>query len=81
MNTAIWILIAALAAIAGYVIASVVAKKNARSEANIIIDEARREADVIKEKNILKAKEEEMKILSDAERVAAQKVQKAQASE
>ena len=45
------------------------------------MDEAEREAEVIKEKRILKAKEEEMKILNDAERVAAQKVQKAQAGE
>ena len=81
MNTAIWIIIAAATAIIGYVVASVFAKRNAQSAANIIIDEARREADVLKEKNILKAKEEEMKILSEAERTAAQKVQKAQASE
>ncbi|MDE6443364.1 MAG: ribonuclease Y [Muribaculaceae bacterium] len=81
MNTAIWIIIAAVTAIAGYVLASILAKRNAKSTANIIIDEARREADVIKEKEILKAKEEEMKILSEAERTATQKVQKAQASE
>ncbi len=58
-----------------------IAKRNARSSANIIIDDAKREADVIKEKKILQAKEEEMKILADAERTASQKVQKAQASE
>ena len=55
--------------------------RTARSSANIIIDDAKREADVIKEKKILQAKEEEMKILADAERTASQKVQKAQASE
>ncbi|MDE6754945.1 MAG: ribonuclease Y [Muribaculaceae bacterium] len=81
MNTAIWIVIAAAAALVGYIIALIVAKRNARSTANIIIDEAHREADVIKEKKILQAKEEEMKILSDAERTASQKVQRAQASE
>ncbi|MDE6793314.1 MAG: PIG-L family deacetylase, partial [Muribaculaceae bacterium] len=59
MNTAIWIIIAAATAIIGYVVASVLARRNARSAANIIIDEAHREADVIKEKEILKAKEEE----------------------
>ena len=81
MNTALWIVIAAAAALVGYIIALIVAKRNARSTANIIIDEAHREADVIKEKKILQAKEEEMKILSDAERTASQKVQRAQASE
>ncbi len=81
MDTAIWIIIAAAAAVAGYVVAIVLSKRNARSAANIILDDARREAEVVKEKKILKAKEEEMKILSEAERTASQKIQKAQASE
>ncbi|MDE5713455.1 MAG: Rnase Y domain-containing protein, partial [Muribaculaceae bacterium] len=81
MDTAIWIIIAAAAAVAGYVLASVLARRNARSAANIILEDARREADMVKEKKILKAKEEEMKILSEAERTASQKIQKAQASE
>lgn len=81
METAIWIIIAVAAAIAGYVIALAISKKNAASRANIILEEANREAEVIKEKKILKAKEEEMKILSDAERTAGQKLQKIQAGE
>lgn len=81
MDTAIWIIIAAAAAIAGYVVATVLSKRNARSAANIILEDAHREADVVKEKKILKAKEEEMRILSEAERIASQKIQKAQASE
>ena len=81
MDTAIWIIIAAAAAIAGYVVATVLSKRNARSAANIILEDAHREADVVKEKKILKAKEEEMRILSEAERTASQKIQKAQASE
>lgn len=81
METAIWILIAVAAAAAGYVLATMTAKKNAKSAANILLEDARREADVIKEKKILEAKEEEMKIISDAERNASQKIQKAQASE
>lgn len=81
METAIWIVIAVIAAIIGYVIAVVVSKKNASSRANTILEDANREADVIKEKKILEAKEEEMKIISDAERTAGQKLQKAQAAE
>ena len=81
METTIWIIIALATAVAGYVVAATVAKKNAKSAANIIIEDAKREGDVLKEKKILKAKEEELKILADAERVASQKVQKAQASE
>ena len=58
-----------------------ISKQNAKSAANIILEDAKREADVIKEKKILQAKEEEMKILSEADRTATQKIQKAQASE
>lgn len=81
METAIWIIIAAAAAIIGYVTAAVISKKNASSRANSILEDANREAEVIKEKRILQAKEEEMKILGEAERNAGQRMQKAQAAE
>lgn len=81
METAIWIIIAVAGVAIGYAAALLVARRNAKSAANIILEDARREADVIKEKKILQAKEEEMKILSEAERSASQKIQKAQASE
>lgn len=54
METAIWIIIALAAAAAGYLVALSVTKKNARSAANIILEDAKREADVIKEKKFLK---------------------------
>ena len=81
MTTAICIIIALVAAAAGYLVAANMSKKSARSAANTIIDDAKREADVIKEKRILQAKEEEMKILGEAEKVSQQKFQKAQAAE
>ncbi len=81
METAIWIIVAAATAIIGYVAATVISKKNASSRANSILEDANREAEVIKEKKILQAKEEEMKILSEAERTAGQRMQKAQAAE
>lgn len=81
MGTAIWIIVAVAAALAGYLVAMNISKKNASSKANSIIDEANRQADVIKEKKILQAKEEEMKIISDAERSANQRLQKVQSSE
>lgn len=58
-----------------------ISKKNASSRANSILEDANREAEVIKEKRILQAKEEEMKILGEAERNAGQRMQKAQAAE
>lgn len=81
METAVWIIIAAGAAIIGFIAASLMAKKSAKSAAKVIIDEAKMEAGVIKEKQLLKAKEEELKIISEAERTANQKLQKIQASE
>ena len=81
METAVWIIIAVGAAIIGFIVASLMAKKSAKSAAKFIIDEANREAGVIKEKQLLKAKEEELKITSEAEKLANQKLQKIQASE
>ena len=79
--TAIWIIVAIVTLVIGYVVATVISKRNAGSRANLIIEEANREAGVIKENKLLKAKEEEMKILNEAERTANQRMQKVQAAE
>ena len=81
MDIAIWIIIAVGAAVIGFIVATVASKKNARSQAHVILDEARMEADMIKEKELFKAKEEQLKIISEAEKTANQKLQKVQASE
>ena len=81
MGTAIWIIIAVAMLAIGYAVATVVSKKNAASRANTIVEEARREAEMLKESKLLKAKEEEMKIIGDAERAVNQRMQKAQANE
>ena len=81
METAIWIIIAIGTAILGFILATLIAKKNAKSSAKVIIDEAKLEAGVIREKQLLKAKEEELKIISEAEKNANQKLQKIQISE
>ncbi len=81
MTTAIWIIIALIVGAIGYVVATSVSKNSATSAANILIDEAKRQADVIKEKKILQAKEEEMKLLNNAEKTANARLQKAQAAE
>lgn len=81
METAIWIIIVVLSAVIGYVAAVVVSRKNAESRANSITDEATRQAEVIKEKSQLQAKEEQMRILAEAERQAQQKMQKMQSME
>ena len=70
-----WILIAVAALAAGYAVAMAISKNMAKSRANSIIDDARREAEVIKEKKILEAKEQEMQLLNEAEKVSNQKMQ------
>ncbi|MCM1378343.1 MAG: ribonuclease Y [Clostridium sp.] len=77
----IYIIIALIAAAIGFVVANYLSKNSANSQAKLIVEEANREADVIKEKKILSAKEEEMKIISEAERNANQRIQKAQNQE
>ncbi len=81
MEAVIIIIVGVIAAAVGYAVASIVSKKNASSRANTIIEEAKREGDILKEKKILEAKEEEMKIVGDAEKEANQRLQKAQAAE
>lgn len=81
MDTAIWIIVALCTCVIGYIVAISLSKKRASSSANTILEEARREADVIKEKKVLEAKEEGMKLLSDAEKTAQQKLQKVQSAE
>ncbi|MBD5311335.1 MAG: ribonuclease Y [Bacteroides sp.] len=84
-NIAIWIIVMVvltlLGAGAGYIMALRTSRRNASSTANTIIDEARREAEVIKEKKILEAKEEEMRLLAEAERQINQRNQKMQSIE
>ncbi len=80
-STAIWIIIAVVAAVAGYAAAVVISRRNAGSRANSITQEAQRQAEVIKEKSQLQAKEEQMRIVAEAERQAQQKMQKVQGME
>lgn len=77
----IYVLIALVALAVGAGFAVLVTRNMARSRANVIIDEARKEAEVQKEKEMLRAKEEGMKIVNDAERTAQQRMQKVQQNE
>ncbi|MCM1319343.1 MAG: ribonuclease Y [Muribaculaceae bacterium] len=75
------LVVAIIAFLVGMNVAKNKAKNDASSQANIIIDEANRQAEVIKEKKILEAKEHELKIKNEAEKQANQRLQKVQASE
>ncbi|MCF0218719.1 MAG: ribonuclease Y [Muribaculaceae bacterium] len=74
--------IAAIVAVALGVIATLVVQRvTGKSKANTILSGAEREADMLKEKKILEAREEEIRIIGEAEKQAAQRLQKVQVEE
>lgn len=74
--------IAAVVAFAvGMVIAQMLAKRNAKSRANEIIEKAKLEAEVLKNNEVIKGKEEGMSIKSEAEKQANARLSKVQSSE
>lgn len=81
MEMTVWIIIAVASAAIGYVAATVASRKLAGSRANTIIAEAGKDADLLKEKKLVEAKEESLRIVNEAERVAQQKLQKVQGGE
>lgn len=81
MNVLIYIAIAVVAIALGVLATLLIQKAMGRSRAQIIIDEARREGEVLRQKEVLKGREEGMKIKDDAERQANQRLQRVQFSE
>jgi len=81
VTTLIWIAVALACLGIGYYIALNVSKKKAGSTANSIIDDAKRQAEVLKEKKILEAKEKQMAMMNEAEKNINQKQQKIQSIE
>ena len=78
----IWILVVGVIAFAvGAFGANYFAKRNAKSGANEILEKAKLEAEVLKNNEVIKGKEEGMAIKSEAEKQANQRLQKVQASE
>ncbi|MCM1162951.1 MAG: ribonuclease Y [Muribaculaceae bacterium] len=56
-------------------------KSTARSTARTIVDDARREAEIIKKDRLLEAEKEELRIKAEAEKTASQRLQKVQSEE
>lgn len=81
MDVLIYIAIAVVAIALGVLATLIIQKAMGRSRAQIIIDEARREGEVLRQKEVLKGREEGMKIKDDAERQANQRLQRVQSSE
>ena len=81
MNIIVTVIVAILAMAIGCGLALYFSKKNAKSQANEIIEKARLEAEVLKNKEVLKGKEIGMSIKSDAEKEANARLTKVQTSE
>jgi ribonuclease Y len=81
METSIWILIAVVVGAIGFFIALYYSKNSAKSEASQLMEQAKRDAEILRQKSELKAKEEGMKITTAAEKEASQKMQRVQSIE
>lgn len=81
MEIIIAIAAAIIAAAIAVAVTLVVTKRNAASRANTIIEEARREAETIKANKVIEGKEEGLRITSEAEKAANQKLAKIQSTE
>ncbi len=81
MNILLYLAVAVVAIAIGSLATILVQRSLARSRAKIIIDEATREGEVIRQKQELKGREAGMKIKDEAERQATQRMQKVQSAE
>ncbi len=77
----IYILITVVSIAIGVLATILIQNKMARSRARSIIEEANREGDVIRQKELLKSQQEGMKIKDEAERQANQRLSKVQSVE
>lgn len=81
MNLLIYVAVAVIALVIGSVVTIAVQNMTGRNRAKTIIEEAGREAEVIRQKELLKGREEGIKIKDDAERQANQRLSKVQSAE
>ncbi len=81
MNLIIYLAVAVVALAIGSLVTVAIQKSMAGSRAKAIIDEANREAEVIRQKELLKGREEGIKIKDEAEKQATQRLQKVQSVE
>lgn len=77
----IYIIVAVAGLMIGYLVTVAIQKSMARNRAKDIIDEAEREAEVLKKNKLLEAKEEEIKIKAEAEKQANQRFSRIQSKE
>ena len=81
MDIFIYIAVAIVALVIGAVVASLISKRSAKSQANTIVEKAKLEAEVLKNNEVLKGKEEGLAIKSESEKQANARLAKVQSSE
>ena len=81
INIIVAIVLIAAAFALGMYIAQTMSKRNAKSAANEILEKARLEAEVLKNNEVIKGKEEGMSIQRDAEKQANARLSKVQSAE
>ncbi len=81
MNILVPIIVAIIALAVGAAVTMAIQKNMARTSAKTIVEEAKKEAEVLKKNKILEAKEQELKIISDAEKQANQRMSRIQSQE
>ena len=77
----IYFIVAVAALAIGAVVTTLIGRNMAHSRANIIIDEAKKEAELIKQNKLLEARNEQRDIIAEAEKQANQRMQKIQSAE
>ena len=77
----IYVIVAVAALAIGAVVTTLIGRNMAHSRANIIIDEAKKEAELIKQNKLLEARNEQRDIIAEAEKQANQRMQKIQSAE
>ncbi len=75
------IVVGIVALAVGIVATMAIQKSMARTRAKVLIEEAEREAESMKKTKLLEAREEELKIIADAEKQANQRMSKVQSVE
>ncbi|MDE6544384.1 MAG: Rnase Y domain-containing protein, partial [Muribaculaceae bacterium] len=81
MSVLYYIIIALLGVAAGAGVTLLVQQQSGKSRARILVEEAEREAEVLKKNKLLEAREQEMKIKNEAEKTASQRLSKVQSAE
>lgn len=81
MEITIYVAVAAIAMVAGFLITSTMLKKSVLKKSNLLLEEAKEKAEVIKKEKILQAKEKFLQLKSEHEKIISEKNNQMQKAE